>query len=117
MAAADRAGRHDVLQDRRVTLRVRRRARRWVYPSAFLAAVVSSFALPGAGGLLLAGIGAGLWLKAVRIGRREEDTETLYWVSVDEMSSAGAVGKPVTAFRSTGIGAGDAAPGGARRRR
>ncbi|GLF99299.1 hypothetical protein [Streptomyces yaizuensis] len=113
---AVRAGRTDILQDRRVTLRARRRARRWVYPLAFLAAVGSSFALPGAGGLLLAGVGAGLWAKALWIGHRESERETLYWVRADRAAAAGAVGGAVTEFRTTGIAAGDAAPGGARRR-
>ncbi|MGW6459671.1 hypothetical protein ACWF94_27725 [Streptomyces sp. NPDC055078] len=112
--AAVRAGRTDFLQDRRVTLREWRRARRWLPPLAFLAAVGSSFALPAAGGLLLAGVGAGLWAKALWLGRLERDTETLYWVRTD-WAAKGPVGRPVKGFRSTGIAAGDAAPGGARR--
>ncbi|MER6913112.1 hypothetical protein ABT354_15695 [Streptomyces sp. NPDC000594] len=113
---AVRAGRGDVLQDRRVTLRARRRTRRLVPPLAFLAAVAFSFVLPGAGGLLLAGVGAGLWAKAVRIGQRERETETLLWVRADHAAASGPVGKKVTAFLTTGVAAGDAAPGGARRR-
>ncbi|GAA2220773.1 hypothetical protein GCM10010232_00710 [Streptomyces amakusaensis] len=112
---AVRAGRGDFLQDRKVTLNTRRRARRWHYLIAFLAAVASSFALPAAGGMLLAGAGAGLWAKAVRLGHRERDTEKLLWVSADRLS-AGPVGPAVEAFVTTGIAAGDAAPGGARRR-
>ncbi|MFF3557738.1 hypothetical protein ACWD4V_04310 [Streptomyces tsukubensis] len=113
--AATRAGRSDVLQDRAVTLKLRRRALRWWLLGAFAAAVVSSFALPGALGLLLAGAGAGLWTKALWLGRRERDTETLLWVRTDWMSR-GPVGKQAKGFRTTGIAAGDAVPGGARRR-
>ncbi|MFE0425240.1 hypothetical protein [Streptomyces sp. NPDC058953] len=114
-AAATRAGRGDVLQDRAVTLRLRRRAMRWWLLGAFAAAVVSSFALPGTLGLLLAGAGAGLWAKALWLGRLERDTDQLLWLRTDWIGR-GAVGKPVKGFRTTGIAAGDAAPGGARRR-
>ncbi|MFJ8233101.1 hypothetical protein ACIQ9E_24635 [Streptomyces sp. NPDC094448] len=113
--AATRAGRSDVLQDRAVTLKLRRRALRWWLLGAFAAAVVSSFALPGALGLLLAGAGAGLWAKALWLGRLERDTETLLWVRTDWMSR-GPVGRQAKGFRTTGIAAGDAVPGGARRR-
>ncbi|MEV4681459.1 hypothetical protein [Streptomyces kurssanovii] len=113
---ATRAGRHDVLQDRRVTLRVVRRARRWWLLLAFVAAVASSLVLPGAGGAVLAGAGAGLWLKAVWLGRRERAAETLLWLRTDRLAD-GPVGKHAKGFRTTGIAAGDAAPGGARRRR
>jgi hypothetical protein len=99
-----------------VTLRVVRRARRWWLLLAFLAAVASSLVLPAAGGAVLAGAGAGLWLKAVWLGRRERATETLLWLRTDRLAE-GAVGKQVEGFRTTGIAAGDAAPGGARRRR
>ncbi|MFF8846611.1 hypothetical protein ACF08N_28505 [Streptomyces sp. NPDC015127] len=112
---ATRAGRHDVLQDRRVTLRLRRRAHRWWLLLAFLAAVGTSFVVPVAGGALLAGAGAGLWAKALWIGRRERADETLLWLRTDWMAK-GPVGKRVKGFRTTGIAAGDAAPGGARRR-
>lgn len=116
-ADAPRAARGDVLQDRAVTVRNWRWARRWWLPAAFAAAVGSSFALPGAGGLLVAGLGTGLWLKAVWLGHRETADDKLLWVSVDRPArSKGPVGKPVTEFRATGIAAGDAAPGGARRR-
>jgi len=114
-SCATRAGRHDVLQDRRVTLRVVRRPRIWWLPAAFLAAVASSLVLPAAGGAVLAGAGAGLWLKAVWLGRRERADEALLWMRTDWLA-AGAVGRPVKGFRTTGIAAGDAAPGGARRR-
>ncbi|MFI6107375.1 hypothetical protein [Streptomyces sp. NPDC051310] len=113
---AVRAARADFLQDRAVTVRNWRRSRRWWLLLAFLAALGSSFVLPGAGGLCLAGAGAGLWLKAVRLGRRESGCEVLLWVPVDRLAK-GPAGRPVEAYRITGIAAGDAAPGGARRRR
>ncbi|MFH8615248.1 hypothetical protein ACH4E8_09250 [Streptomyces sp. NPDC017979] len=113
--AATRAGRSDILQDRRVTLRIRRRALRWWFAAVFVVAVGSSFALPGTVGLLFAGVGAGLWLKALWLGRLERDGEHLLWLRTDWLSG-GAVGKAVKGFRTTGVAAGDAAPGGARRR-
>ncbi|MEU5158870.1 hypothetical protein AB0G74_04570 [Streptomyces sp. NPDC020875] len=113
---ATRAGRGDVLQDRAVTLRLRRKALRWWLVGAFAIAVVSSFALPGAIGLALAGVGAGLWAKALWLGRRERDTEQLLWLRTD-WTGRGAVGEPVKGFRTTGVAAGDAALGGGRRRR
>ncbi|GAA4788039.1 hypothetical protein GCM10023329_43980 [Streptomyces sanyensis] len=113
--SATRAGRHDLLQDRRVTLRLRRRALRWWLSAAFLAAVASAFAVPAAGGAVLAGAAAGLWAKAVWIGRREQAAETLLWVRTDWLPG-GPVGPKARGFRATGIAAGDAAPGGARRR-
>ncbi|MEU3852030.1 hypothetical protein [Streptomyces sp. NPDC029554] len=117
-ASAARAGKHDVLQDRAVTARNWRRAHRWWLLLAFLAALGSSFALPAAGGMLLAGCGAGLWLKAAWLGRRERADEVLLWVRVDWLRAGAArpTGKQVKAFRSTGIAAGDAAPGGTRRK-
>jgi hypothetical protein len=114
--AATRAARADFLQDRRVTLRAWRRAHRWWLLLSFLAAAGSSFVLPAAGGALLAGAGAGLWAKAWWLGRRERASETLLWVRTD-WTAKGPVGTPVKAFRTTGVAAGDAAPGGARRRR
>ena len=96
--AAARAGRNDVLQDRAVTARNWRRAHRWW--------------------LLLAGCGAGLWLKAAWLGRLERADEVLLWVRVDWLRKGAGrpAGRAVKAFRTTGIAAGDAAPGGARRR-
>ncbi|MFJ9742697.1 hypothetical protein [Streptomyces sp. NPDC101166] len=115
---AVRAGRHDVLQDRGVTVRVWRRGHRWWLLLAFAAALGSAFAVPAAGGLLLAGCGAGLRLKAAWLGRRERAGDVLLWVRVDRLSANGGrpAGKAVEVYRSTGIAAGDAAPGGARRR-
>ncbi|MER5894356.1 hypothetical protein [Streptomyces sp. NPDC001876] len=114
---AARAGRSDFLQDRAVTVRNWRRAHRWWLLGAFVAAVASGFLVPGAGGLLLAGAGAGLWAKAVRIGRRERRDDVLYWVRTDWAVRGGPAGEQVKAYRTTGPVAGDAAPGGARRRR
>ncbi|CAL9480180.1 hypothetical protein SUDANB176_03031 [Streptomyces sp. enrichment culture] len=116
--SAARAGRHDVLQDRSVTVRNWRRGHRWWLLLAFLAALGGSFAAPAAGGLLLAGCGVGLWLKAAWIGRLEQAGEVLLWVRVDWLGKGAGrpAGRTVKAYRTTGIAAGDAAPGGARRR-
>ncbi|MFV0135602.1 hypothetical protein ACLGIH_20675 [Streptomyces sp. HMX87] len=116
--SAARAGKHDVLQDRAVTARNWRRGHRWWLLLAFLAALGGSFAAPAAGGMLLAGCGAGLWVKAAWIGRLERTEDALLWVRVDWLArNAGRpTGKTVRAYRSTGIAAGDAAPGGARRK-
>ncbi|MFI9614829.1 hypothetical protein ACIHCM_24695 [Streptomyces sp. NPDC052023] len=114
---AARAAKHDVLQDRAVTVRNWRRGHRWWLLLAFLAALGGSFAAPAAGGMLLAGCGAGLWLKAAWLGRRERAGEALLWVRVDWLRRGGRpAGKAVKAYRSTGVAAGDAAPGGSRRR-
>ncbi|MFJ2567491.1 hypothetical protein ACIO02_31950 [Streptomyces sp. NPDC087568] len=115
---ASRAGRHDVLQDRAVSVRVWRRGHRWRLAPAFLAALGGSFVLPAAGGLLLAGAGVGLWLKAGRLGRLERAEDTLLWVRVDWLGKRGGrpAGRTVRGYRGTGFAAGDAAPGGARRR-
>ncbi len=115
---AVRAGKHDVLQSRAVTVRNWRRGHRWWLLAAFVAALGSAFLLPVAGGAVLAGAGAGLWAKAARLGRREQDGDVLLWVRVDWLGrGAGApAGKAVRAYRITGPAAGDAAPGGARRR-
>ncbi|MFJ7078325.1 hypothetical protein [Streptomyces sp. NPDC098781] len=116
--SAVRAGKHDVLQDRAVAVRNWRRGHRWWLALAFLVALGGSFAVPAAGGMLLAGCGAGLRLKAAWLGRRERDENALLWVRVDWLDGRGGrpAGKAVKAYRSTGIAAGDAAPGGARRR-
>lgn len=118
MGGAARAGKHDVLQDRAVTVRNWRRGHRWWLLLAFAAALGSAFVVPAAGGMLLAGAGAGLWLKSGWIGRRERAGDALLWVRVDWLSARGGrpAGKAVKAYRGTGISAGDAAPGGARRR-
>ncbi|MDH6518583.1 hypothetical protein M2164_005066 [Streptomyces sp. SAI-208] len=116
--AAARAGKHDVLQDRAVSVRNWRRGHRWWLLLAWLVALLSSFAVPVAGGLLLAGCGTGLRLKAAWLGRLERTGDALLWVRVDWLAANGGrpAGKAVKAYRSTGIAAGDAAPGGARRR-
>ncbi|MEJ8657745.1 hypothetical protein [Streptomyces sp. MS1.AVA.4] len=114
--AAARAARGDVLQDRAVTARNWRRAHRWWLLAAFAGAVGSAFAVPAAGGLLLAGAGTGLWLKACALGRRERAADTLQWVRTDWVASGTPAGAEVLGYRTTGPAAGDAAPGGARRR-
>lgn len=115
--SAARAGKHDVLQDRAVTVRTWRRGHRWWLVLAFLAALGSALAVPAAGGMMLAGTGAGLWLKSAWFGRLERAEEVLLWVRVDWLTAGGRpAGRAVQGYRSTGIAAGDAAPGGARRR-
>ncbi|MEU3411199.1 MULTISPECIES: hypothetical protein [unclassified Streptomyces] len=115
---AARAGKYDVLQDRAVTVRVWRRGHRWWLLLGWALALGSAFAVPAAGGLLLAGLGAGLWLKAAWIGRLERSAQVLLWVRVDWLGRGGGspAGKAVKSLRATGVAAGDAAPGGARRR-
>ncbi|WP_328721330.1 hypothetical protein OHT52_18650 [Streptomyces sp. NBC_00247] len=112
---AARAGRTDVLQDRAVTLRNWRRVHRWWLLGAFLVALGAGFLLPGAGGMVLAGAGAGLWLRASRIGRLEQREDVLYWVRTDWVKHGRPAGKQVKAYRTTGPVAGDARAGGARR--
>ncbi|MFD9005389.1 hypothetical protein ACFV0T_31320 [Streptomyces sp. NPDC059582] len=115
---AARAGKHDVLQDRAVTVRNWRRGHRWWLSLAVVVALGSSVAVPAAGGMLLAGVGCGLRLKAAWLGRRERAEDALLWVRVDWLDAWGGrpAGKAVMGYRGTGIAAGDAAPGGARRR-
>ncbi|MET7700022.1 hypothetical protein [Streptomyces sp. NPDC005485] len=116
--SAAHAGKHDMLQDRAVTVRNWRRGHRWWLLAAFVAALACAFAVPAAGGMLLAGTGVGLWLKADWLGRRERTDEALLWVRVDWLGRGAGepAGKRVKAYRATGVAAGDAAPGGARRR-
>ncbi|MFD3589650.1 hypothetical protein [Streptomyces sp. NPDC058683] len=118
LRGAARAGKHDVLQDRAVTVRNWRRGHRWWLLLAWAVALGSAFAVPAAGGMLLAGTGTGLRLKAAWLGRRERAEEQLVWLRVDWLDGRGGrpVGKAAKAYRGTGIAAGDAAPGGARRR-
>ncbi|WP_405742482.1 hypothetical protein OG422_11540 [Streptomyces sp. NBC_01525] len=116
LGGAERAGRAVVLQDRAVTLRTWRRAHRWWLLLAFLAAVGSSFALPAAGGLLMSGAALGLWAKALWLGRWERDHDALLWVRTEAAVRGGAAGRTVPGHRTTGLAAGDAAPGGARTR-
>ncbi|WP_311765399.1 hypothetical protein [Streptomyces zingiberis] len=112
---AVRAGRRDLLQDRAVTVRAWRRRRRWWLLAGAVAALVSSLLAPAAGGLLLAGAGAGLWAKAVWLGSLERRNETLLWFRADR-AGRGPVGTAVDGYRTTGIAAGDAGPGGGRRK-
>ncbi|KAF4408442.1 MULTISPECIES: hypothetical protein [Streptomyces] len=112
---ASRAGRRVFLQDRAVTARAWRRSRRWWLLLAALAALGSSFAAPAAGGLLMAGVGAGLWAKAVWLGRWERSHEALLWLR-PEWAGRGPAGKDARGYRTTGPAAGDALPGGAKKR-
>ncbi|PWI46167.1 hypothetical protein [Streptomyces sp. ICBB 8177] len=113
--ASTKAAKAVILQDRRVTARGWIRRWRWWLLLALVLAVGSSVALPAAGGLLMAGAGAGLWAKSVRIGRWERSHEALLWVR-PEWTRRGPAGKAVTSYLRTGPVAGDARPGGARRR-
>ncbi|MFJ1600908.1 hypothetical protein [Streptomyces sp. NPDC088261] len=112
---ASRAGRFDVLQDRAVTIRNWRRAHVWWLAGGFAAAVAASFAVPVAAGAVLAGAGVGLWLKAAWLGRLERRDDALLWVRADWAGSGAPTGKRVQGYRTTGLAAGNAAPGGARR--
>ena len=116
--AATRAGKHDVLQDRAVTVRNWRRGHRWWLLLAFVGGPGLSFALPPRPArMLLAGAGAGLRLKAAWLGRLERPAASLLWVRVDWLGrGAGPGGQAGQGLSATGIAAGDAAPGGARRR-
>ncbi|GEK00506.1 hypothetical protein TNCT1_27820 [Streptomyces sp. 1-11] len=115
---AARAGKYDVLQDRAVTVRNWRRGHRWWLLLAFAVALGGSFVLPAAGGMLLAGAGTGLRLKAAWLGRRERAGQMLLWVRVDwlDRRGGGPAGRAVKGLRATGVAAGDATPGGSRRR-
>ncbi|OKH97662.1 hypothetical protein A6A06_31225 [Streptomyces sp. CB02923] len=112
--AASRAGKSAVLQDRAVTLRAWRRAHRWWLLVAFPAALGSSFVLPAAGGMLLAGAGLGLWAKALWLGRWERDHDVLLWVRTEAAVRGGPAGRDVRGYLTTGVAAKDARPGGAK---
>ncbi|MDI5965240.1 hypothetical protein [Streptantibioticus silvisoli] len=114
-AAASRAGKSVILQDRAVTVRVWRRDRRWWFPVALVLAIGSSAGAPATAGLLLAGVGAGLWLKAVGLGRWERAHGVLLWVR-PEFARRSPAAAAVPGWLTTGPAAGDARPGGARRR-
>ncbi|KNB54365.1 hypothetical protein [Streptomyces caatingaensis] len=111
---ASRAGKSVFLQDRAVTARAWRRARRSWLLLAFPVAVAASFVLPAAGGMALAGLGAGLWAKAQWLGGLERRTGGLLWVRT-EWAKGSPAAKGVPGYLTTGLAAGDAAPGGARR--
>ncbi|MFF5129834.1 hypothetical protein ACFY41_23215 [Streptomyces syringium] len=111
---ASRAGRSVILQDRAVTIRNWRRHRRWWLAAAFLAAVAVSLAVPAAAGMAMAGLGAGLWAKALWLGGLERAGEVLLWVRTDSARGS-AAGKRVRGYLTTGLAAGDAAPGGSKR--
>ena len=105
---ASRAAKSAFLQDRRVTIRLWLRRSRWWLALAFVLAAASNLVLPCAGGMLLGGVGAGLWLKTMRVARIERSRDALLWVRPDGKRDA---------YQLTGIAAGDARPGGGRRRR
>ncbi|TKA10052.1 hypothetical protein [Actinacidiphila oryziradicis] len=111
---ATRAAKSAFLQDRRVTARIWSRAHRWWLLAAFAVALGSSAAAPAAGGMLLAGAGAGLWAKARWLGRWERRHGALLWVRPEWAAPRGPVGRGVSGYQSTGPAAGDAGPGGAR---
>ncbi|MBZ4319062.1 hypothetical protein [Streptomyces huiliensis] len=112
--AASRAGKAVFLQDRAVTARTWRRSRRWWLALAFPAAVAASLVAPGTAGLAMAGAGAGLWAKAQWLGGLERRAGALLWVRT-EWAKGSPAGKHVHGYLTTGLAAGDAAPGGARR--
>ncbi|MQY16604.1 hypothetical protein SRB5_68060 [Streptomyces sp. RB5] len=115
-ASAGKAPRSVILQDRAVTVRAWRRAHRWWLVLAFCVAAGANFAVPGALGLAFAGAGFGLWAKSLWLGGRERTADVLLWVSPDAAARRGGpAGRQVGAYRTTGIGAGDARPGGTRR--
>ena len=105
---ASRAAKTVFLQDRKVTARAWLRRRRWWLVLAFVLAGAINLVLPCAGGMLLGGFGAGLWLRSRRLAGIERSADALLWVRTD--------GDPA-AYQLTGIAAGDAAPGGGPRRR
>ncbi|WP_435177412.1 hypothetical protein [Actinacidiphila sp. bgisy145] len=105
---ASRAAKSVFLQDRKVTARAWVRRRRWWLLVVFMLAVASNAVLPCAAGMLLGGVGAGLWLRSRGVARIERSRDALLWVRPD--------GNPAL-YQLTGIAAGDAAPGGGRRRR
>jgi len=105
---ASRAAKTVYLQDRRVTARRWLRRRRWWLLVALVVAAGSSVLLPCAAGMLMGGVGAGLWVKTRRVARIERSHDALLWVRPDGNQAA---------YQLTGIAAGDAAPGGGPRRR
>ncbi|MEW1863923.1 hypothetical protein AB0399_26755 [Streptomyces sp. NPDC088194] len=105
--AASRAAKSVFLQDRRVTARAWLRRRRWWLLLVFVVAAAANVVLPCAAGMLLGGVGAGLWLRSRRVARIERSHDALLWFRPD--------GNPAL-YQLTGIAAGDAAPGGGRRR-
>lgn len=105
--AASRAPKSVFLQDRRVTAAAWARSRRWWLLAAFVLSLASSALALAALGLLLAGLGFGLWAKALWLGRVERSRDLLLWVRP---------GHQPLAYETTGPVAGDAGPGGSRRR-
>lgn len=117
LGALTAAGRGAVLRDRKVTVREWRQVHRWWLAAAFLLAVASAVLVPAAGGAVLAGVGAGLWAKAVWLGRWELRNEQLLWVRPEWADGRSPARKQVRGWMTTGPLAGDASAGGAARRR
>jgi hypothetical protein len=115
--ARSAAGKWAILRDRAVTVREWRRTHAWWLALGFVAAVASSLVLPAAGGAALAGAGAGLWAKAVWIGRWEKRNELLLWVRPEWAGARSPARRQVRGWMTTGPLAGDAAEGGVRRPR
>lgn len=113
---ASRAGRSAILQDRKVTARVWWRARRWWVVLTFALAAGSSVVASSAGGMALAGVGAGLWAKAVWLGRWERKHDVLLWVRPEAVVRRESSARQASGYETTGPLAGDTAPGGGRRR-
>jgi hypothetical protein len=112
---ASRAALTVTLQDRRVTALTWRRAHRWWLLAAFAVSLGTTFAASSAAGLLLAGAGAGLLIKARWIGRWEREHDALLWIR-PEWATKGPAAKDARGYQTTGPAAGDAAPGGGRKR-
>ena len=117
LSARSAAGKWASLRERAVTVGEWRRAHVWWLVLGLVLAVASSLAVPGAGGAVLAGAGAGLWAKAVWIGRWEKRHETLLWVRPEWAGGRSPVHAQVRGWMTTGPLAGDAAEGGVRRPR
>lgn len=89
-ADATRAGKSVFLQDRRVTARIWVRGHRWWLLAAFALAAASTLVASSAGGMLLAGAGAGLWVKSLWFERLERSGDVRYWIRPDSPASAAA---------------------------
>ncbi|OEV05387.1 hypothetical protein, partial [Streptomyces oceani] len=108
LGALTTAGKWVQLRDRAVTVREWRRRHRWWLLLGFLTAVASSLAVPAAGGAALAGAGAGLWFKAMWLGRWELRHERLLWVRPEWADGRSPARKQVRGWMTTGPLAGDA---------
>ncbi len=72
------------------------------WPSRIARPSGSAFAVPAAGGMAVAGAGAGLWLKAAWLGRCERNDDALLWLRVDWLGTR--AGAPVGLSRSRRAG-------------